>query len=235
MYINNFYTPKYTKDYKLLEQNYHTRRQAELEKTFQAPEYWQILNRAEGAKKNSGCTLSLKSENSQKDIHVKLKIEKKFPQGLNPSTTYEIYDGLTKAGYVTLEEFPDGAYIAKVENMKQELYGGVDKLAMKLAVANCEKRGLKNFNITGDAINNSHAIHYLSGMRFGEINNKYIAERAKALYGTNDVNKIVKSIIAETPKNGRYYTAHLGCVNMHLMKTAIKNIMEYLKKHPVLV
>ena len=235
MYINNFYTPKYTKDYKLLEQNYHTRRQAELEKTFQAPEYWQILNRAEGAKKNSGCTLTLKSENSQKDIHVKLKIEKKFPQGLNPFTIYEIYDGLTKAGYVTLEELPDGVYIAKVENIKQELYGGVDKLAMKLAVANCEKRGLKNFNITGDAINNSHAIHYLSGMRFGEINNKYIAERAKALYGTNDVNKIVKSIIAETPKNGRYYTAHLGCVNMHLMKTAIKNIMEYLKKHPVLV
>ena len=72
-------------------------------------------------------------------------------------------------------------------------------------------------------------------MRFGEINNKYIAERAKALYGTNDVNKIVKSIIAETPKNGRYYTAHLGCVNMHLMKSVIKNILVYLKKHPVLV
>lgn len=232
MKINNFYAPKYTKNYKLLEQNYHTQRQAELEKAFQTPEYWQILNRTEESKKSSGRALRLKTEG--KEIPVTFQIEQKTPAGLNPFTTYHIYDGLTKAGYISIEELPDGAYIAMVKNEKQEIYGGVEKLAQRLAVANCLKRGLKDFKITGDALWNSHAIHYLAGMRFGPMDNKYRALSAKRLYGTDNVNTIVKNIIENTPKGEKYYTSILGCVRMHMQKSVIKNITEYLKKHPVL-
>lgn len=235
MKLNNYYIPSYTKNYKLLEQNYRKQRQAELEKAFQVPEYWQILNRAEEGKKNSGRVLRLKTEGKSKEIAVSIKTEIKTPQGLDPITAYRIYDGPIEAGYVSIKELPDGAYIAMIENKKQEVYGGVEKLAQRIAVANCLKRGLKNFNITGDAVWESHAIHYIAGMRFDYMYNANRARTAKRLFGTDNVNTIVKNIIKNTPKGGKYYTSILGCVRMHMLKSVIKNITAYLKKHPVLL
>ena len=234
MKTNNFYAPSYTKNYKLLEQNSRKQRQSELEKTFQTPEYWQILSRAEEGKKQSGRVLKLKTDGKSKEIAVSIKTERKNPQGLSPRTTYHIYDGPIEAGYVSIKELPDGAYIAMIENKNQRIYGGVEKLAQRLAVANCLERGLKGFNITGDALWNSHAIHYLAGMRFNSIANKYRALNAKRIFGTVDVNKIVKNIIENTPQGGKYYTSIIGCVRMYMLKNVIKNITAYLKKHPVL-
>ena len=121
-----------------------------------------------------------------------------------------------------------------IENKNQRIYGGVEKLAQRLAVANCLERGLKGFNITGDALWNSHAIHYLAGMRFNSIANKYRALNTKRIFGTVDVNEIVKNIIENTPQGDKYYTSIIGCVRMYMLKNVIKNITAYLKKHPVL-
>ena len=133
-----------------------------------------------------------------------------------------------------MEEKTDGAYIAFIENKIPEMYGGVERLSLLLAVANCLNRGLKNFKITGVAINDSHAIHYLAGMRFGKFDNRYRAEKAKRWFGTSDINKIIKTIIENTPAGSKYCTSMLGCINMHLLQSVIKSITEYLKKHPVL-
>ena len=232
MQVKNLTQYTFSKNYKQLEDNYHAQRQKELETTFQAPEYWQILQRAEESKKNTGRILKLKSCNEE--IPVSLKIESKKPGLINVLTTYSFYDGLNKAGYVKIGEYSNGAYIAFVKKEMPKVYGGIEKLALKIAVANCLKRNLKKFEITGDAIDNSHAIHYLAGMRFNKIDNQYRAENVKRLYGTDDVNKVIKSIIQNTPNKGRYYTSILGCVKMYMKKNVIKNIIEYLKQHPVL-
>lgn len=233
MKINNWIVPQYTKNYKLLDDNYHLQRQAELEEAFREPAYWQILQRAEGRKINSGRILRLKNGNTPQNIYVKIKVENSVSLGVYPSKTYSFYDGLVKAGRARLEERSDGAYIALIKNEHPDIYGGVEKLTQKIAVAECLKRGLKDFKITGEAIDNSHAIHYLSGMRFKNFDTKTKAEAAKRMYGTADVNKIVRTIIKNTPKGSRYYTTMLGCVEMYMQKKVIKNIIKYLKRYPV--
>ena len=96
MQVKNLTQYTFSKNYKQLEDNYHAQRQKELETTFQAPEYWQILQRAEESKKNTGRILKLKSCNEE--IPVSLKIESKKPGLINVLTTYSFYDGLNKAG-----------------------------------------------------------------------------------------------------------------------------------------
>ncbi len=224
-----------SKDYNKLEANYRKQRHQELEEAFQSPRYWDILEKSQLNKDlSNGRVLKQKDVNGGvKMIPISLRIQKLISP-FEPTTEYYFMDGQTKAGYVKIKEFPKGVYIAMIKNANQNKYGGVVELAQKIAVENCLRRGLTKFEIKGDAMWDSHAIHYLSGMRFGKLDNEYRAKRLKEIFGTSNINKIVKYIIENTPKGDRYCTSMLGTVGMHLKQCVIQKIISLVKKSPVL-
>ena len=222
-------TPIFSKNYNKLQENYRKQRQAELEQAFHSPLYWEILQNAEN-RKYSG--RRLRHKGLGKEIPVTLSIERK--QDINPTLVYKFYDKNIEAGYVKLEELADGVYISMIKNENQNTYGGVEKLAQKIAVDNCIKRGLSKFKVIGDAMWESHVIHYLAGMRFRPMDNQYRAENLKRRFGTSNVNTIIKEILKNTPKGGKYYTSMFGCVRMYMKQDVIKNILRDLKQHPIL-
>ena len=221
-------------------QEYREFQQQELQKAFASPEYWQILTKMTGKIFGIRASLVEKSVGADRkiqrtDVPVTITINRIAPAGVNPVTSYTIFgeeDG--KIGTVELEEKANGAYIKLVENKKQGKFGGMDKLSDRLAVENCLKRGLKDFEITGDAVWNSHAVHYLAGKRFGNITNICKREFLKSRYGTVNANTIVKQIIELTPQGGRYVTDFLGAVPMYLTKSKINEYVKLAKNFPIL-
>ena len=235
MRINNFSPTFFCKDYKKLEQNHHENRQKELETAFYSPEYWQILNKVNMNKGQNIGSILLKEGDEHKEVPALISVRKIKPAGLNPISMYTISDSSSnKVGYVELEECIDGAYIAKVENFNQDKYGGILRLADRIAVENCLKRGIKNIKITGDAAFNSHAVHYLTGKRFFPITNPNRAEVLKNTYGTKDANKITKFVLKNTPKGSKYYTHMLGTVGMYMTQKSINEYVKLAKTTPVL-
>ena len=213
---------------KQLEMNYRAERQTELEKAFLSPEYWQILNNVEKNKTNA----FLKTKEGI-EIPVLIDIRKQQENQLEAKTIYSFKNSSEKIGYLELIEKPTGAHILKVENLNPAKYKGVNILADKIAVENCLKRGLKDFEITGDAMWNSHAAHYLSGKRFRPVE----AEKAKILfqrYGTNNPNIIVKNIIENTPKGKLCHTENLKTIGFYLPKNLIKKYIQLSKIKPLL-
>ncbi len=205
---------------KQLERNYYKQCQARLEHAFLSPEYWQILNKVENHRNSTLIELRDGTKAS-----VDISIRKKFDDVLEPKTIYSFKHNGKEIGYLELIEKSNGAHIFKVENLEQETYKGINKLADRIAVENCLKRGLSDFEITGDAILNSHAAHYNSGKRFttADIRNSKIF---KLRYGTDDVNKIIRNIIKNTPKGMKCETEALGVQSFYLPKNLIKKYIK---------
>ena len=218
----------YKERIKQIEQNTHKFRQTELEQAFLSPDYWQILNKVEN-RKNIGY-IKLKSG---KEIPVNIDIRKEMSDGLEPKIIYTFKDNGKEVGYIELFERENGVHLFKVENLDQNKYRGINKLADRIGVENCLKRGLTDFEITGDAILNSHAVHYLSGKRFYPVD-KSRAKIFKQKYGTENPNTIVKSIINNTPKGQKFYTQNLKTLAFYLPNDLIENYINLAKLKPIL-
>lgn len=211
-----------------LEQNHRIQRQAELEQAFLSPEYWQILNNVEN-KQNTGFVQLKNGEN----IPVNVQVRKILEETLEPKTIYTFKHNGKEIGYLELFEQPNGVHLFKVENLARDKYRGINRLADRIGVENCLKRGLTEFEITGDAILNSHAAHYLSGKRFNPVD-RTRAKQFKRKYGTENPNEIIKNIIKNTPKGQRYYTEDLRNISFYLPKDLIEKYINLSKIKPIL-
>lgn len=218
----------YKERIKQLEQNYYKQRQVELEQAFLSPKYWQILNKVDT--NNTGAFVSLKT-----GTQIPIRVEKRviLENSLEPKINYTFRNGLEKVGYVELIESPKGAYIFKVENLNQEKYKGINVLSDRIAVENCLKRGLTNFEITGDAMWNSHVAHYKSGKRFKPVEFQK-AKLFKQIYGTDNPNLIIKNIIENTPKGKKCYTEALKNIEFYLPRDLINKYIKISRLKPIL-
>lgn len=221
----------YKERIKQFEQNYRKQRQTELEHAFLSPEYWQILNKIQPFFHRKAGFVKLKTGEK---VPVDISIRRKTFADLDPKTIYTFKNGAEEVGYLELIERPNGAHIFKIENLNQEKYGGIGVLTDRIAVENCLKRGLADFEITGDAIWNSHAAHYLAGKRFLPIENSDRAKSLKERFGTSSPNKIIKYIIQNTPKGEKYYTESLKTVGFYLPKKLIKKYISLAETSPIL-
>lgn len=149
-------------------------------------------------------------------------------------TQYNFFDGHKQVGYVHLSDLANGCYVDFVENLEPKLYKGVAAFADQLEVEHCLERGLKHFEIVSCAALNSHAIHYLRGKRFAPVLDFPGIKRLMEKFGTVDVEKIVKTIIENTPKGQEYDTKAIGNVRMYMPKDMIEHYIELSQKSPIL-
>jgi hypothetical protein len=218
----------YKERIRILEKNYRNQRHKELEQALLSPEYWQILNKVEKHKNIAYITAK-----GFRDIPVEISIRKQERRGLDPKTIYTFKNGKEDVGYLELIEKPNGAHIFHVENLNQAKYGGINILSDRIAVENCLKRGIKDFEITGDAVWNSHAAHYLSGKRFKHVDYEK-AKLFKQRYGESNPNKIIKNVIENTPKGEKYYTEGLKTISFYLPKNLIKKYIKMAQNQAII-
>ena len=220
----------YKERVKQLEQNHRLQRQSELEQAFMSPEYWQILNKVE--KQNiPKANLKLKKGGY---VSADIEIRRKINSVLDPKTIYTFKDNGNEIGVLELVEKPNGAYIQMVKNFNQNKYGGIGVIADRIAVENCLKRGLVDFEVTGDAIWDSHAAHYLTGKRFTPIEDSDRIKILKRKFGTKNPNKIVKQIIENTHQGKKCHTDILKTVSFYLPKKLINKYVQLAKTNPIL-
>ena len=154
---------------------------------------------------------------------------------LPPKTSYDIFDGHRKVGYVHLTDLHNGCYVDFIKNEYPELYKGFGAFADQLEVEHCLKRRLfGNFEIRSCAGLNSHALHYLRGKRFTEVLDPPSIKRLTEKFESKNVNEIVDDIIARTPKGEMYDTRAIGKVRMYMPQNMIERNIELSKKSPVL-
>lgn len=153
---------------------------------------------------------------------------------------YDVFEGRNHIGFVYLRDEPNGCYVQRIKNLKPEEFGKFGILADKLEVQYCMDKGLKDFQITSFAAENSHAVHYLRGKRFQGFANKQQIDRFKELFKDADIksfnfNAMVKYIIDHTPKGERFNTKFLTAIPMYMPKELIQKYVQQLLKNPLII
>lgn len=116
-----------------------------------------------------------------------------------------------------------------LENFDDKNIGGVGALADKISVLHCLKRKIKPV-IVSMADKDSHVAHYLRGKRFLPIESdtpkfNYYMD----MYGTADVNEIVKELINNNKNSERISTDDWSMVPMYMPQNKIDEIIKELK------
>ena len=156
------------------------------------------------------------------------------------SVEYNIYDGRRDVGHVRLSDTDYGCYVMSIRNKKPHEYGKFALLADKLEVQYCLDKKMPNFEIRSYADLNSHALHYLRGIRFeGEATPQQI-KRFRELFKwakikSFDYNTIVKYIIDHTPKGERFNTMFLKEIPMYMPQELIQKYIAELLKNPLII
>lgn len=153
----------------------------------------------------------------------------------------ELYKNLNTEGLIGLfKDMPeygivgDRVVIKTVDNIRQEEYSGIAKLADQIAVEYCLKNKIKP-NIVFDAAYNSHAAHYLRGMKFIPFSDgAQISKIFKEDFGTSNPNKIVEKIIRNTPQGQHCDTSALGMLKAYMPKEVVEKYLQEIKYNPVL-
>ena len=114
----------------------------------------------------------------------------------------------------------DRVIVKHLINYNQEAYSGIGSLADKIAVAHCNKLGIKPV-IFSEAAYNSHAAHYKRGKRF-----IYSDEN-------NNPNIIVKQIIENTPCDEKCNTSSMGILYAYMPDEIVEKIQKELLLEPL--
>lgn len=133
------------------------------------------------------------------------------------------------------EDYPEFGVIGPritieyLKNLDEENIGGIGNLADKMSVVHCLKHNIRPV-IVSMADKNSHVAHYLRGKRFFPIEDdphKY--NYFMNIYGTADINEIVKNLIAENKDKGRISTKEWSMIPMYMPQDRIDEILDSLK------
>ena len=149
---------------------------------------------------------------------------------------YSVYpkdNSAERIGIVRLYDTIKGCFVRFMRNENPEKYKFFGDFADRLEVQHCLNKGMDDFEILSEAAMNSHAKHFMRGKRFLKLTDEEDIAKLKEIWGTADVNKIVKCIINHTQKGEFINTHFLPNVPMYMPKELIQKYIAELLKSPI--